>query len=56
MVICKYGLPVCINIVGIKKASEEFLPNPNANVIIEEGDILVIITDKKTVESFNKLI
>ena len=45
-----------INIVGIKKASEEFLPNPNANVIIEEGDILVIITDKKTVESFNKLI
>ena len=45
-----------INIVGIKKANEEFLPNPNANVIIEEGDILVIITDKKTVESFNKLI
>ena len=45
-----------INIVGIKKASGEFLPNPNANVIIEEGDILVIITDKKTVESFNKLI
>lgn len=45
-----------INIVGIKKAKGEFLPNPNANVVIEEGDILVIITDKKTVESFNKLI
>ena len=45
-----------INIVGIKKAKGEFLPNPTANVIIEEGDILVIITDKKTVESFNKLI
>ena len=45
-----------INIVGIKKAQEEFIPNPTANVIIEEGDILVIITDKKTVESFNKLI
>ena len=45
-----------INIVGIKKSKGEFLPNPNANVIIEEGDILVIITDKKTVESFNKLI
>ncbi|WP_338955948.1 TrkA family potassium uptake protein [Fusobacterium nucleatum] len=45
-----------INIVGIKKAKGEFLSNPNANVVIEEGDILVIITDKKTVESFNKLI
>ena len=45
-----------INIVGIKKANEEFLPNPTANVVIEEGDILVIITDKKTLESFNKLI
>ena len=45
-----------INIVGIKKSKGEFLPNPNANVVIEEGDVLVIITDKKTVESFNKLI
>ena len=45
-----------INIVGIKKAKGEFLPNPTANVVIEEGDVLVIITDKKTVESFNKLI
>ena len=45
-----------INIVGIKKDKGEFLSNPTANVVIEEGDILVIITDKKTVESFNKLI
>ena len=45
-----------INIVGIKKGKGDFLPNPNANVIIEEGDILVIITDKKSVEAFNKLI
>ena len=45
-----------INIVGIKKSKGEFLPNPTANVVIEEGDVLVIITDKKTVESFNKLI
>ena len=45
-----------INIVGIKKSKGEFIPNPTANVTIEEGDILVIITDKKTVESFNKLI
>ena len=45
-----------INIVGIKKSKGEILPNPTANVVIEEGDVLVIITDKKTVESFNKLI
>ena len=45
-----------INIIGIKKDKGEFLYNPTANVVIEEGDILVIITDKKTVESFNKLI
>ena len=45
-----------MNIVGIKKSKGEFLPNPTANVVIEEGDVLVIITDKKTVESFNKLI
>ena len=45
-----------INIVGIKKSKGEFLPNATANVVIEEGDVLVIITDKKTVESFNKLI
>ena len=45
-----------INIVRIKKSKGEFLPNPTANVVIEEGDVLVIITDKKTVESFNKLI
>ena len=45
-----------INIVGIKKSKGEFLPNRTANVVIEEGDVLVIITDKKTVESFNKLI
>ena len=45
-----------INIVGIKKAQEEFIPNPTANDIIEEGDILMIITDKKSVEAFNKLI
>ena len=45
-----------INIVGIKKSKGEFLPNPTANVVIEEGDVLVIITDKKSLEAFNKLI
>lgn len=37
-----------INIVGIKKSKGEFLPNPTANVVIEEGDVLVIITDKNS--------
>ena len=45
-----------INIVGIKKSKGEFLPNPTANVVIEEGDILMIINDKKSVEAFHKLI
>lgn len=45
-----------VNVVGIKKANEDFLPNPTATEIIEEGDILVVIADKKSVESFNKLI
>ena len=45
-----------INIVGIKKAQEEFIPNPTANIIIEEEIYLMIITDKKSVEAFNKLI
>ena len=52
----KLGSIYMENIVGIKKSKGEFLPNPTANVVIEEGDVLVIITDKKTVESFNKLI
>ncbi|MCY7007829.1 TrkA family potassium uptake protein [Fusobacterium simiae] len=45
-----------INVVGIKKSGGKFIPNPTANIIIEEGDILVVITDRKTVKSFNDLI
>lgn len=45
-----------LNVVGIKKESGEFLPNPTASVTIKEGDTLVVITDKKTVELFNNLI
>ena len=45
-----------MNVVGIKKRGGTFLPNPTANIIIEEGDILVVITDKKTVKSFSSLI
>lgn len=45
-----------MNVVGIKKRGGTFLPNPTANIIIEEGDILVVITDKKTVKTFSSLI
>lgn len=45
-----------INIVGIKKSSGKFISNPIANTVIEEGDILVVITDRKTMKSFNDLI
>lgn len=44
-----------VNIVAIKKNNGKFLPNPMANTIIEEGDILVVITDKKTVRSFSEI-
>ncbi len=44
------------NVVGIKKRDNSFLPNPTATTIIEEEDILLLITDKKTAHSFEKLI
>lgn len=43
------------NVVGIKKKDETFVPNPMANTIIEENDVLLIITDKKTAATFEKL-
>lgn len=43
------------NVVAIKKNEGSFLPNPVANTIIEEGDVLLIITDKKTAHSFENL-
>ena len=39
-----------INIVGIKKSKGEFLPNPTANVVIEEGDVLVLGQDMQVVK------
>lgn len=44
------------NVVGIRKKDETFLPNPLATTVIEEDDVLLIITDKKTARSFEKLI
>ncbi|MDO4690835.1 MAG: TrkA family potassium uptake protein [Fusobacterium sp.] len=43
------------NVVAIKKFDGTFLPNPIATTIIEEGDILLLITDKKTARSFEEL-
>lgn len=43
------------NVVGIRKKDGNFVPNPMANTIIEEEDILIIITDKKTARSFEDL-
>ena len=44
------------NVVGIKKSEGTFLPNPKATTVIGEGDILLLITDKKTAYSFEELI
>lgn len=44
-----------VNVVAIKKNEGSFLPNPAANTLIEEGDVLLIITDKKTAHSFENL-
>lgn len=44
------------NVVGIKKKDDTFLPNPVATTVVEEGDTLLIITDKKTAHSFEELV
>ncbi|MBQ3438313.1 MAG: TrkA family potassium uptake protein [Fusobacterium sp.] len=44
------------NVVGIRKKDGTFIPNPIATTVIDEADILLIITDKKTAHSFEKLI
>lgn len=44
------------NVVGIRKKDGTFLPNPTANTKIEEEDVLLVITDKKTGQSFENLI
>lgn len=44
------------NVVGIKKKDDTFLPNPVGTTVVEEGDTLLIITDKKTAHSFEELV
>lgn len=43
------------NVVAIRKKDDTFLPHPTAVTVVEEGDILLIITDKKTAYSFDEL-
>lgn len=44
------------NVVGIRKKDGTFVPNPIATTMIEEEDILIVITDKKTARSFEDLL
>lgn len=44
-----------VNIVGIKKEDQRFTPNPNANTLIEKGDVLLVITDSKTADYLENL-
>lgn len=39
-----------INIVGMKKGNDNFMPNLSADTIIEKGDVLLVITDAKTAD------
>lgn len=43
------------NIVGLKKIDGNFIANPLANTIIEEKDILLIISDKESAKKIEKL-
>ncbi|MCJ8342116.1 MAG: TrkA family potassium uptake protein [Cetobacterium sp.] len=44
-----------VNIVGIKKEDQSFSPNPSADTIIEQGDVLLVITDSKTADYLENL-
>ena len=43
------------NIDGIKKGNRNFIPNLSAETIIEQGDILLVITDAKTAAELKNL-
>lgn len=45
-----------VNVVGIKKYTGKFIPNPGAQEKIEENDILIVVTDSKTAKALNGLI
>ncbi|MGL4999678.1 MAG: potassium channel family protein [Cetobacterium sp.] len=44
-----------VNIVGIKKGNRNFIPNLSPNTVIEQGDILLVITDAKTATELKNL-
>lgn len=37
-----------VNVVGIKRGENKFIPNPTPSTIIEENDILIVTTDSRT--------
>ncbi len=43
------------NIVGIKKLNGEFIANPLASTVINESDILLIITDNESAKKISKI-
>lgn len=45
-----------VNVVGIKKHHGEFIPNPSPNEMIEQNDILIVVTDSKTAKALNGLV
>lgn len=44
-----------VNIVGIKKGNKNFIPNLSPETTIEQGDILLVITDAKTANELKNL-
>lgn len=45
-----------INVIGIKKSSGQFIPNPTATTIIEKEDILIVVTDTKSANKISDII
>lgn len=44
-----------VNIVGIKKENRNFIPNLSPDTVIEQGDILMVITDARTATELKNL-
>ncbi|MCI6153419.1 potassium channel family protein [Fusobacterium perfoetens] len=45
-----------INVIGIKKISGRFIPNPTATTIIEKDDTLIVVTDTKSANKINDIL
>ncbi|NME35352.1 MULTISPECIES: TrkA family potassium uptake protein [Fusobacterium] len=45
-----------INVIGIKKISGKFIPNPTATTIIEKDDTLIVVTDTKSANKISNIL